>query len=122
MLNNRFVENSGVENSGVENSGVENSGGKNPVWGIHRGGKSVCGIFQGGIFSVGKIPGRKKIGGEYSWCGIFRGGINRGGNFRGEFSGGEIAGHRFCCYGHCDPSQLMRFHEYFDSRYWSYSC
>ena len=42
---------------------------------------------------MGKIPGRKKVGGEYSWWGIFRGGINRGGTFRGEFSGGEIAGH-----------------------------
>ena len=91
------MEISGVENSGVENSGVENSGGKNPVWGIYRGGKSVRGIFRGGIFSVGKIPGGKKVGGEYSWWGIFRGGINRGGTFREEFSGGEIAGHRFIC-------------------------
>ena len=99
-----FVEISGVEISGVENSGVENSGGKNPVWGIYRGGKSVRGIFRGGIFSVGKIgifsvgkiPGGKKVGGEYSWWGIFRGGINRGGTFRGEFSGGEIAGHPIC--------------------------
>ena len=84
-----------MEISGVENSGGKNPGGKNPVWGIYRGGKSVRGIFRGGIFSVGKIPGGKNVGGEYSWWGIFRGGINRGGTFRGEFSRGEIAGHLF---------------------------
>ena len=63
-----------MENSGVENSGVENSRGKNPVWGIYRVEKSVCGIFRGGNFSVGKIPGRKKVGGRIFMVGNVPGG------------------------------------------------
>ena len=50
----------------------------------------MCGIFRGGIFSVGKIPGGEKVGGDYSWWGMFRGVNNRGGMFRGEFAGHRL--------------------------------
>ena len=51
--------------------------------------------FRGGILSVEKIPGRKKVGGgEYSWWGMFLEGNNRGRTFWEEFSGGEYSSHR----------------------------
>ena len=44
-------------------------------------------------FQCGENSGGEKVGVEYSWWGMFRVGNNRGGTFRGEFSGGEFAGH-----------------------------
>ena len=49
-----------------------------PGWNFQCGENSVGEKGRGGIFMVGNFPG----------------GINRGGTFRVEFSGGEIAGHR----------------------------
>ena len=55
--------------------------GKIPYWEFTGGGKTVRGIFRGGIFSVGEILEAKKVGGDY------------GGFSWRESTGGEITGH-----------------------------